>query len=57
MKVGGMFENDDQKLERYERITDKIKKMVDNERKKLKMVRAHYSREISTKTELEYLLR
>lgn len=42
---------------RYERVIDKLKKMLENERRQLKTARVQYQREMSVKTELEYLLR
>lgn len=42
---------------RYERVIDKLKKMLEHERKLLKGSRTQYQREMSNKTELEILLR
>lgn len=42
---------------RYERVIDKLKKMLEHERRLLKGSRTQYQREMSNKTELEVLLR
>lgn len=57
LSKGAQGESEDQKVARYERITEKLKKMLEQERKKLKGARTMYTREIQSKTELEYLLR
>jgi hypothetical protein len=44
-------------VKRYERVIEKLKKMLDHERKLLKQGRYQYQREMSSKTELEHLLR
>lgn len=50
-------ETEEEKIKRYERVIEKLKKMLDNERKSLKQGRIQYQREMSSKTELEHLLR
>jgi len=50
-------ESEDEKVFRYERVIDKLKKMLEHERRQLKGARVQYQRETSTKTELEHLLR
>lgn len=50
-------ETEDEKVLRYERVIDKLKKMLEHERKLLKGARQQYQREMSLKTELETLLR
>ena len=51
------MESEDQKVKRHERIIDKLRKMVEHERKNLKTARVMYTKEMSNKTELEYLLK
>lgn len=50
-------ETEDEKVMRYERVIDKLKKMLEHERRLLKTARTQYQREMGTKTELEQLLR
>ena len=50
-------ETEDEKVLRYERVIDKLKKMLEHERRLLKGARVQYQREMGTKTELEQLLR
>lgn len=51
------METEDEKVLRYERVIDKLKKMLEHERRLLKGARGQYQREMGTKTELEQLLR
>lgn len=51
------MESEEEKIRRYERVVEKLKKMLENERKQLKQARMQYQREISSKTELEHLLK
>ena len=50
-------ETDEDKEVRYDRVIQKLRKMVHNERKLTKVTRANYQKEISQKTELEILLK
>jgi hypothetical protein len=50
-------ESEEEKIKRYERVIEKLKKMLDHERKQLRGARMQYQREMSSKTELEHLLR
>jgi hypothetical protein len=50
-------ETEDEKVLRYERVIDKLKKMLEHERRLLKGARTQYQREMGMKTELEQLLR
>jgi DNA repair exonuclease SbcCD ATPase subunit len=50
-------ETEDEKVLRYERVIDKLKKMLEHERRLLKGARQQYQREMGVKTELEVLLR
>ncbi|CDW74794.1 UNKNOWN [Stylonychia lemnae] len=50
-------ESEEEKVKRYERVIEKLKKMLDHERKSLRMGRLQYQREMQSKTELEHLLR
>ncbi len=50
-------ESEEDKIKRYERVIEKLKKMLDHERKLLKGSRLQYQREMQSKTELEHLLR
>lgn len=45
------------KLRRYEQIIKKLKKIIENETRKLRDIKTVYSREIESKTQLEQLLR
>ena len=49
-------ESEDQKILRYERVIDQLKKMVDNVKKQNKNTRTQFEKEISSKTELEHYL-
>jgi transposase-like protein len=51
------METEDEKVLRYERVIDKLKKMLEHERRLLKGARQQYQREMGVKTELEVLLR
>lgn len=51
------METEEEKVKRYERVIEKLKKMLDHERKQLKQGRVQYQREMQSKTELEHLLR
>ena len=42
---------------RYERVIEKLRKMMEYERKLLKLSRIQYKQEIQQKTELEILLK
>lgn len=53
----GKIESEEQKILRYERVIDQLKKMVDNVRKQNKATRVQFEREISSKTELEHYLK
>jgi hypothetical protein len=50
-------ETEDDKVVRYERVIEKLRKMMDHEKKLLKTTKAGYEKEISFKTELEILLK
>lgn len=50
-------ETEEEKVLRYERVIDKLKKMLEHERRLLKGARQQYQREMGGKTELEVLLR
>ena len=50
-------ESEEDRIKRYERVIEKLKKMLDHERKLLKNSRVQYQREMQSKTELEHLLR
>ena len=50
-------ETEDDKIQRYERIIDKLKKTLDFESKNLKGARTQYRSEMNHKTELEDLLK
>ena len=51
-----LFQKLNQK-KRYERVIDKLKKMVDTVRKQTKATAFQFEREIQSKTELEYYLK
>ena len=51
------FSVEDEKATRYESIINKLKRMLELERRNLKAVRSSYSKEIQNKTELEQILR
>ena len=50
-------ETEEEKVQRTERAVEKLKKMLDHERKLLRQGRLQYKREMQSKTELEHLLR
>jgi hypothetical protein len=50
-------ESEDEKIVRYERVIDKLRKMMEHERKVLKLARLQYNRDLSQRTELEVLLK
>jgi len=50
-------ESEEDKIHRYERIIEKLKKTLDFERKNLKAARSQYQTEIHHKTELEDMLK
>ena len=50
-------ETEDEKIKRYERIIEKLKKTLDYERKNLKSARTQYQAEMQYKTELEDMLK
>lgn len=50
-------ETEEEKVKRFERVIEKLKKMLDFERRQLKQSRSQYQVEMSSKTELEHLLR
>jgi len=50
-------ETEEDKIMRYERVIDKLKKMLEHDRRLLKGARGQYQREMSFKTELEVILR
>ena len=49
-------ESEDQKILRYERVIDQLKKMVENVKKQNKGTRTQFEREFSSKTDLETYL-
>ena len=50
-------ETEEEKIRRYERVIEKLRKMMDHERKLLKGARLQYNKEMKGKTELELLLK
>ena len=50
-------ETEEEKLRRYDRVMDKLRKMMQNERRLLKAARLQYNKELSSKTELEVILK
>lgn len=50
-------ETEEEKLKRYDRVMDKLRKMMQHERRLLKGARLQYNKELSSKTELEILLK
>ena len=50
-------ETEEEKLKRYDRVMDKLRKMMQNERRLLKAARLQYNKELGSKTELEVLLK
>ena len=50
-------ETEEEKLRRYDRVMDKLRKMMQNERRLLKVARLQYNKELGSKTELEVLLK
>ena len=53
----GPQESEEDKIHRYERIIEKLRKTLDFERKNLKGARTQYQSEINHKTELEDMLK
>ena len=51
------METEEEKLRRYDRVMDKLRKMMQNERRLLKAARLQYNKELGSKTELEVLLK
>lgn len=47
-------ETDEDRVQRYERVIDHLKKMIDGVKKQNKATRVQFEREISSKTELEH---
>ena len=50
-------ESEEEKILRYERVIETLRKQMENERKLLKGARSQLNRDISQKTELEVLLK
>jgi hypothetical protein len=50
-------ETEDQKIERFERVIEQLKKMVDKVKQQNKACRIQFEREIAYKTELEHHLK
>ena len=50
-------ETEEEKLRRYDRVMDKLRKMMQHERRLLKAARQQYNKEMASKTELEILLK
>ena len=50
-------ETEEEKLRRYDRVMEKLRKMMQHERRLLKNARAQYNKELTNKTELEILLK
>lgn len=50
-------ETENEKVARYERIIDKLRRTLDTERKNLKLTRTDYQMEIASKTELEKIMK
>ena len=50
-------ETEEDKIRRYERVIEKLRKMMEHERKQLKGARLQYNKEMHQKTELEVTLR
>jgi predicted RNase H-like nuclease (RuvC/YqgF family) len=51
------IESEEDKIHRYERVIEKLRKMLEHERRQLKGARVQYNKEMGSKTELEHLLR
>lgn len=51
------IESEEEKILRYERVIETLRKQMENERKLLKGARSQLNRDISQKTELEVLLK
>ena len=51
------METEEEKLRRYDRVMDKLRKMMQHERRLLKGARLQYNKELASKTELEILLK
>ena len=50
-------ETEEEKIQRYERLIQKLKLTLNGERKTLKACRMHYNKELTRKTELEEMLK
>lgn len=50
-------ETEEEKLRRYDRVMEKLRKMMQHERRLLKIARMQYNKELASKTELEILLK
>jgi len=50
-------ESEEEKLRRYDRVMEKLRKMMQHERRLLKAARLQYNKELGSKTELEILLK
>lgn len=50
-------ESEEEKLQRYDRVMEKLKRTMQSERQKLKIARQQYNKELGSKTELEILLK
>ena len=50
-------ETEEEKLRRYDRVMEKLRKMMQHERRLLKAARLQYNKELASKTELEILLK
>ena len=50
-------ETEEEKLHRYDRVMEKLRKMMQHERRLLKNARQTYNKELASKTELEILLK
>ena len=50
-------ETEEEKLRRYDRVMEKLRKMMQHERRLLKAARQQYNKELASKTELEILLK
>lgn len=50
-------ETEEEKIRRYERVIEKLRKMMEHEKRLLKNARQQYNKEMQGKTELELLLK
>lgn len=50
-------ETEEEKIKRYERLVEKLKQTLNNDRRTLRACRLQYSKELSNRTELEELLK